>query len=150
MGAGRLTDAAELDRLAAGPRPGEPPPEPPLAISAPCPGGAGQVLARVREVLRPVLEAPQPWPETDAWRRRLPAWFVEACSDDERVTTCVVDRWSLRAWVWWFQPEQRRWLWWDAEAEGDELTIQVLPTGQGSMLLGTLEWLLKAAGAKPR
>ena len=108
----------------------------------------GEVLARVREVLRAVLAAPVPWPAPDGWRQLLPRWFSDACSDDERVTTCVVDKWSLRAWIWWFQPEQRRWLWWDAETDDDRLLIRLAPTGAGSLLLGSLEWLLKIAGAQ--
>lgn len=140
---------AELDRLERG-RPAERPAAGLVSIEADCPEGTGDVLAKVRQVLARVIDAPKPWPSTDGWREILPAWFVEACSDDERVTTCVLDKWSLRAWVWWFQPEQRRWLWWDATEDGTALTIRVIPTGQGSLLLGTLEWLLKAAGAVPR
>ena len=120
-----------------------------VVVDAECPGGAVAVLERVREVLRAVIEAPKSWPTTDGWRELLPAWFVDACSDDERVTTCVLDKWSLRAWIYWFEPEQRRWLWWDAVADGERLTIRVVPTGMGSLLLGTLEWLLKVAGARP-
>ena len=141
---------SELGRLAGAPPAGERPAAPPVRIRARCPGGPSAVLDRAREVLRVVVEPRRPWPSTDEWRQLLPAWFVEACSDDEHVTTCVLDRWSLRAWVWWFQPEQRRWLWWDAGAEGDDLWVEVVPTGTGSLLLGTLEWLLKAAGAEPR
>jgi hypothetical protein len=140
----------EIRRLLSGPAAAETPSAELVVVEASCPGGAEAVLQRVREALQPVFEAPQPWPSTDAWRARLPAWFVDACSDDERVTTCVLDRWSLRAWIWWFQPEQRRWLWWDAAADGDRLAIRLVPTGHGSLLLGTLEWLLKSAGATPR
>jgi len=139
--------AAELDRLQHGPAPGEPIPSDLVSVGAHCPDGAEPLLARVREVLAVVIVQPSPWPSTDAWRELLPGWFVDACSDDERITTCVVDKWSLRAWIYWFQPEQRRWLWWDATPDGDLLTIRVKPTGVGSLLLGTLEWLLKAAGA---
>ncbi len=122
-----------------------------MTVIADCPSPPPeQVLARLREVLGPVVAAPDPWPSPDGWREILPRWFTDACSDDERVTTCVLDRWSLRAWIWWFQPAQRRWLWWDAEIAGGELRIRLLPTGAGSLLLGSLEWLLKVAGARPR
>lgn len=141
---------AELDRLAGARPAGEERTAPPLRVTARCPSGAGDVLDRAREVLRIAVRPRRPWPSTDEWRQLLPAWFVDACSDDERVTSCVLDRWSLRAWIWWFQPEQRRWLWWDAGAVGDELWVEVVPTGTGSLLLGTLEWLLKAAGGEPR
>lgn len=137
----------ELERLRRGA--GEAPAPPDLvSVTATCPSGsAGDVLQRVRAVLEPIAEAPKPWPSPDEWRQRLPQWFVEATSDDERVTTCVVDKWSLRAWIWWFQPDQRRWLWWDAAVDGDRLRIRLAPTGTGSLLLGALDFLLKAAGA---
>lgn len=141
--------ASEIERLERGPAAEERLPADLVTVvatsSAPPPG---EVLGRVREVLRAVIAAPEPWPSADGWRELLPRWFTDACSDDERVTTCVVDKWSLRAWIWWFQPEQRRWLWWDAETRGDELQIRLAPTGAGSLLLGSLEWLLKVAGAQ--
>ena len=137
---------AEQERLDAGPKPQERTPAAPVTVTATA-QQPDAVLARVRDVLRPVLGAPSPWPSTDGWRELLPAWFTAACSDDERVTTCVLDRWSLRAWIWWFQPDQRRWLWWDAEIDGETLRIRVVPTGAGSLLLGSLEWLLEVAGA---
>ena len=140
--------SSEPDRLARGPDPGEAAPPDAVHRAYTCPGGAAAVLERTREVLGAIVPAPRPWPDLDGWRHRLPAWFVEACSDDVRVSTCVVDRWSLRAWVWWFQPEQRRWTWWDARAAGQQLTVTLAPTGVGSLLLGSLEWLLEASGAE--
>lgn len=138
---------SELDRLRGG-TDEQSPPAGLVTIVATCPPGATAAVAqRVREVLEPLLEAPRPWPPPNGWRERLPGWFVDATSDDERVTTCVVDKWSLRAFVWWFQPEQRRWHWWDAKIDGERLRIRVAPTGAGSLLLGSLEFLLKAAGA---
>jgi hypothetical protein len=137
----------ERDRIERGPDPGESPPGDATVLSFACPSGAVEVLERVREVLIAVVPAPRPWPTLDEWRERLPAWFVEACSDDVVISTCVVDRWSLRAWIWWFQPEQRRWTWWDGQATGDQLAITLVPTGAGSLLLGALEWLVEASGA---
>jgi len=137
---------AEQQRLEAGPPPEARVPPELITITAAA-DRPDDTLARVREVLRPVVAAPSPWPSPDGWRELLPRWFTDACSDDERVTTCVLDRWSLRAWIWWFQPDQRRWLWWDAEADARELRIRISPTGTGSLLLGSLEWLLKVAGA---
>lgn len=139
--------STEAERLARGPAPDESAPADAVQRTYTCPGGAEAVLARTREVLAGVVPAPRPWPELDEWRTRLPAWFVDACSDDVRISTCVLDKWSLRAWVWWFQPEQRRWTWWDGVADGDRLTLTLVPTGVGSLLLGALEWLLEAAGA---
>lgn len=110
--------------------------------------GDQRVAARVGEVLD-VVFAPRPqWPSLDEWRALLPAWFVDVCSDDVVVRNCVVDRWSLRAWIYWFQPEQRRWTLRSLTGDGDRLTFELEPTGQGSLLLGALEWLVKVAGGQ--
>ena len=120
-----------------------------VTLTYACPAApAGAVLARVRDVIAVVTPPPRPWPSLDEWRQRLPAWFGVACSDDVQISTCVVDKWSLRAWVWWFQPEQRRWEWADGRAEDGTVVIGVVPTGNGSLLLGALDWLLEAAGAE--
>jgi hypothetical protein len=47
-----------------------------------------------------VLERSQgEWPDLAEWKRVLPAWFLAACVDDAEVRDCVIDRWSLRAWI---------------------------------------------------
>ncbi len=109
------------------------------------PRGAAEALARVRDVLAVVLaQSEQDWPDPARWRRLLPGWFVAACVDDAEVRDCVLDRWSLRAWVYWFQPGLRAWRWWDAEALGDTLRVRVLPLRR-PYLRGALEWLLRVA-----
>ncbi len=140
--------SSERERLERGPDPQEPAPEGTVTLTYAAPEGPHTVLDRVRDALLAVIPAPNPWPSLEEWRQRLPAWFVEACSDDVAISTCVVDKWSLRAWVWWFQPEQRRWTWWDGQAGDGQVVLQVSPTDAGSLLLGALEWLLEAAGAK--
>ena len=140
--------STEAERIASAPGPGEAPPADAVTLTYECPEDPAAVLGRVREVLAAVIPAPRPWPSLDEWRERLPRWFVDACSDDIKISTCVVDKWSLRAWVWWFQPEQRRWTWWDGRVEDGRLAIEVVPTGNGSLLLGSLEWVLEAAGAE--
>jgi hypothetical protein len=108
-------------------------------LIAAAPDGGDVLAARLREVLEPVF-APRPrWPSLEEWREILPAWFVDACSDDVHVTNCVIDRWSLRAWIYWFQPEQRRWTPRALRPDGQRLAIEIEPTGQGSLLLGALE-----------
>jgi len=117
-----------------------------ITLAADCNRGAEEALERVREVLDLVL-APRPaWPSTEEWARILPAWFVTQCTDDVQVQNCVIDKWSLRAWVWWFQPDQRRFRVVDAPATGERLELVLEPTGQGSLLTGALEWLVKCAG----
>lgn len=119
-----------------------------VTLVAECPEGAGPVRARVQEVLDVVFEPRPAWPSLDGWRDLLPRWFVDSCSDDVRVVNCVIDRWSLRAWIYWFQPDQRRWLPRGLRADGQRLEIDLEPTGQGSLLLGALEWLLKVSGGR--
>ena len=113
-----------------------------LIVSAP--RTAEQMLARAREVMLAVLEHSDPWPDLDEWKRILPIWFVAACVDDRVVQTCILDRWSLRAWLHWLRPENRRWYWWAAEApDPSTLKVTVL-AGQEDFLRGSLDWLLKA------
>src|SRR5207237_2949387 len=112
--------------------------------------GGEPSLDRTRAVLTAVLErasAGGEWPNTDEWKRLLPAWFTAACVDDAEVRDCVLDRWSLRAWTYWFQPDLRRWRWWDAAADGDgDVAAVTLLVEQRPYLRGALEWLLKVAG----
>lgn len=141
-----MTAEEERGRLRS--RDPEAPPGDSDTLVAACPDGAEAVLERVREVLDAVLaNSGGPWPPLDDWKRLLPAWFVAACSDDVAVQSCVLDKWSLRAWIYWLQPEQRKWRWWGATAEGpDRLRIVLLVLAR-PYLRGSLEWLLKASGA---
>src|SRR4029077_3261595 len=59
------------------------------------PGGQ-MVLAKAREVMTAILTG-----------ERLPLWFTAQCVDDRAVQTCTLDRWSLRAWRYWLEPENR-------------------------------------------
>jgi hypothetical protein len=116
-------------------------------LEVPAPAGGEQALGRVREVLEAVLEhSDGEWPELDRWKALLPAWFVESCVDDAQIRDCVIDRWSLRAWIYWFQPGIRQWRWWSGQASSDGLTVTILVL-QRPYLRGALEWLLKVATA---
>jgi hypothetical protein len=96
------------------------------------PGGPEQ-LERAREVMIAVLTE-QP----------LPAWFTAQCVDDGAVQTCTLDRWSLRAWKFWLQPENRRWWWWSADTAGGSIHLKALVRVK-PYLRGSVEWLFKAA-----
>jgi hypothetical protein len=111
-------------------------------------GDAGRRLERVREVLTVVLDHSEgAWPGVDEWKRLLPGWFVAACVDDRELRDCVLDRWSIRSWAYWLQPDQRRWRWWDAcTSDGGRLRIQLLVL-ERPYLRGSLDWLLEVAGA---
>ena len=116
-------------------------------IVARCPGGAAGVLERVREVLRIVLPREAgPAPGVDEWKEALPGWFLSACVDDRELKSCVIDKWSVRAWVHWFRPETRAWSWWDARAGADTLRIRV-QVSRRPYLRGALDWLIRVAGA---
>jgi hypothetical protein len=108
----------------------------------------GRALERVREVLDVVLaHGDGAWPDLDEWKRLLPRWFVDACVDDREIQNCVLDRWSLRAWLHWLQPSERKWRWWDASVGPDgALTLRLL-VQERPYLRGSLDWLLKTAGA---
>jgi hypothetical protein len=139
-----VTDDEELRRLRGEEVGGEPEGELDV-LEVGTPTGAAETLARVREVLTIVLaQRGEDWPDPARWRGLLPAWFVAACVDDAEVQDCVLDRWSLRAWVYWFQPGLRGWRWWDAEALGGRLRVRVLPLRR-PYRRGALEWLLKVA-----
>ncbi len=127
-GAGAAQPSGEIDTLTA-------------------PGGR-RALERARDVLEPVLQraaAGGEWPGTQEWAGLLPRWFTAACVDDAEVRDCVLDKWSLRAWIYWFQPGLRKWRWWDAGVEDDLLVVSLLVL-QRPYLRGALEWLLKVAG----
>ncbi|HZV49324.1 MAG TPA: hypothetical protein VFD49_06110 [Candidatus Dormibacteraeota bacterium] len=141
-----MTPEEELSHLLGGAA-GAAPPGELDTLEVECPRGAEPALDRAREVLEVVLRrATGEWPDLAEWKRALPAWFVAACVDDAQVVECVLDRWSLRAWVYWFQPHLRRWRWWDAETAGHTLRVRVLVLGR-PYLRGALEWLLKASAS---
>jgi hypothetical protein len=138
-----MTPADELRHL----REGAPGLTPPGEVDTVEAAGGEHTLARTREVLTIVLGRAAvggDWPGPGQWRELLPTWFVAACVDDAEVRDCVLDRWSLRAWTYWFQPEMRKWRWWDADAEGDRAVVRLLVLHR-PYLRGALEWLLKVA-----
>lgn len=132
--------AQELTRVRAG-EPGSPPGEFDR-VAAP-----GADLDRAREVMVLVLEhSTGEWPSLERWMEVLPAWFVDACLDDALVQSCILDRWSLRGWLHWLRPENRKWYWWGARVEGEQAVVTVL-VPERPYLRGALDWLLKTAGA---
>ncbi|HXM57975.1 MAG TPA: hypothetical protein VOB72_21440 [Candidatus Dormibacteraeota bacterium] len=138
-----MTPAQELQHIREGAGDAASPGETDVVEAA---GGAAS-LAATREVLEVAVgraAAGGDWPGVAEWRSLLPAWFVAACVDDAEVRDCVLDKWSLRAWTYWFQPDLRQWRWWDARVEGDRLLVTLLVL-QRPYLRGALEWLLKAS-----
>jgi hypothetical protein len=141
-----VTTQEELARLHGGDAPG-PAPDDLDALEVET-ADAATALGRVREVLDVVLRHQDgEWPSIDEWKRLLPRWFVNVCVDDREVKDCILDRWSLRAWTHWLQPDQRRWRWWDATPTPRSLQIRVVPL-QRPYLRGSLEWVLRMAAAQ--
>lgn len=142
-----MTPDDERRHLAHGPG-AEDPPGTLDVVEVECERGAERALARVREAMAPVLDHQEgAWPSLDDWKALLPGWFVDACVDDRQVRDCVLDRWSLRAWLHWLQPDQRQWRWWDAEVlDGTHLRVRLLPLSD-PYLKGSVSWLLEVAGS---
>ena len=138
-----MTPADERRHLGEGAAAGEVPPG--RIDTLEVPGDEG-TLARAREVLEAVIgHGPNgEWPGVAEWRSLLPAWFIAACVDDAEVRDCVLDRWSLRGWTYWFQPDLRQWRWWDARVQDGRIVVELLVL-QRPYLRGALEWLLQAA-----
>ncbi|MGH7862829.1 MAG: hypothetical protein ACRENM_04715 [Candidatus Dormibacteraceae bacterium] len=102
-------------------------------------------LARIREVMTSVLEhSADEWPGLDRWRELLPRWFVDSCVEDSLVRNCVVDVWSLRAWIYWFQPQLRKWHWWGAATQDGQVSVAI-EIDSKPYRKAALEWLLKVS-----
>jgi hypothetical protein len=111
-------------------------------VEAPDPAG---VIARVTEVLRVVLErSGQTWPSLDEWRRVLPGWFVAGFAPER--SGQEQDGWTLEAWLYWLEPEQRSWFWWGAEHRADRVEVLV-DVDSWPYPDGALRRLLHVAGA---
>jgi hypothetical protein len=148
-------DQDEISRLREGAKESLPAGKILATFVAPCNGDAPRILDRCKQVLRVVLQASaEDWPSTDAWRSRLPEWFVEVCSEEisqaeaerrlrlslkERIS--LSQRWTVSAFVHWFRPEERYWYWWDAEVK-DTNTIHIKVIAQDEPFpWGSLDWL---------
>ena len=86
----------------------------------------------------------------------LPEWFIEKSSEEisqeeeERQMRLPMEeriglsqRWSVSAFVHWFQPSERYWYWWDAVVkDANTLQIEVI-VNDLPFPWGALEWLFK-------
>ena len=157
-----MTNQAELERLRYGPNINmNPAPGMSARLIVRCPGNAPDVLRKCKELLVIVLEQDvNNWPSLDAWRSLLPSWFVRQAEEEvspeqaeQRLRLSLEERirlskkWSVSAFVYWFQPNERHWFWWDATAENANLvSVTVLVEGL-PFPWGALEWLLRTSGA---
>ena len=126
-----LSPERELKHVIYGPS-GDAPPDGAELDKLSYPGGE-KALARARQVLSAVLRS-QP----------LPDWFTAQCVDDAAIRDCEIERWSLRAWKYWLEPENRRWWWWNATTDGDRIELTAVIRSR-PYLRGSIDWLFKAS-----
>ena len=158
----------ELRHLISGPLPGEEPGGVGLVVvAAVCAGDAESVRARIQSVLATVVDHQQgPWPSLDEWQQLLPAWFLDACADemsqeqaeawvawwrslpaDQQAVASQEQVWTLADWLYWLEPAERQWFVWHLRlACADRIRVSVEVAGWPAPL-GSLQWLLRAAGA---
>lgn len=129
-----------------------------------CEKKAEIVLGRCKEVLRIVLENSMgKWPSMDKWRNLLPQWFIERCAREitmeeaeKRLNLSIEERkeinrkegWTLSAWLYWFNPEERQWFWWDAKINDEDTIIITVECLSWPFPWGALEWLFISLGAE--
>ena len=160
---------AEIRRLENGPAVDEKPRGAgTVRFFAPCPLGAAEVLLKVKTVLRIVDEVTlKGWLSHEEWEQRLPDWFTAKCvpplsqeeaarrlawrkslSADEQTQVLREMDWSLRNWLYWFEPDRREWFWWDAKALDDiDHVIVAVEVDGWPFPWDALRWLFRAAGA---
>ena len=124
------------------------------------------LLHRVRTVLEIVLVSGQgDWPSLSGWSVLLPEWFVVACAPEqpagaadrwlswwqslpepERAQVAASRPWTLSGWLYWFEQPNRAWFW-SGAGFNDEVAVVELEVESWPTAVGSLEWLLRAAGA---
>lgn len=133
-----------------------------VRIIARCAGDSEQVLAKAKEVLS-ILISNEPVSVTDLgkWADALPEWLVSqfvpeptkeemdiylALPYEERMKP-EHNRPSLKAWLYWFQPENRYWQWWDAAVLDKDTLVVAIEVREWPFPWEALKWLLEACGA---
>lgn len=124
------------------------------------------LLARCRQVLEAILRIrTATWPALAEWAQVLPVWFVDGCSPTEsrdeaekwlawwrslpqaeQAVAASERRWTLEAWLYWMQPDQRTWSW-AGSAVGEGVLVIEVETKEWPTAIGSLKWLLRVAGA---
>lgn len=158
----------ELRRLIVGPSPDEKPGGIGIVrFNVSTANGAEEVLSRAKEVLRVVDNAVlDGWTRTSESVLQLPEWFTSACAppmSDEQAEEDLArwrrlplaekakestEGWTLDAWLYWMEADNRQWFWWDAAVLGDQRLATVAIEVEGwPFPWGSLGWLLRAAGA---
>lgn len=131
-------------------------------------GHAAETLERAESVLRIVVRSSlDAWPDESEWQMLLPQWFLAACAPErtaeetelwlkrwkslspsrQRIESAEM-RWTLRNWLYWFEPSQRQWYWWDGNVEGEDTVRVAIEVDAWPFPWGAISWLLRAAGAE--
>lgn len=158
----------EIRHVDFGPTSGETPGEAGLVdVSIVTDRPAVEVVERARGVLRAVASMrPDEMSSPDGARRRLPDWFVAGCDPERsaeaderwlawwrsldpkaRLRAAAEHPWSLSEWLHWMDPGQRQWYWWDAHVDSARAATVTVEVAGWPTPLGSLEWLLRVAGA---
>lgn len=131
-----------------------------IEIVAGCEGNASEILQKVREVLKRVIDCELPFnASVEDWKAILPKWFVEACSPEinkqeaEKLLKTpqgfetLANTWTVSGFIYWFRPEERSWYWWDGIIKDHRTLIVQILVDEFPYAWGALEFLLKASGA---
>lgn len=143
-----------------------------LRANATVAGDAPATHQRCRDLLLVVLDFlphPPTFPTLQEWHQVLPQWFLHACGPEPsraeeeawlqqwRAVPPHQQRqleqqrpWTVADWLYWFDPAsdvERSWRWWDGGVVDDDHFWIDVDVMEDPAALGTLEWLLRAAGA---
>jgi len=137
-------------------------------------GDAVATLDRCKELLLAVTHWVPPLSEQpvslDSWRAHTPKWFLDRCAPPLSPTEAEEEvrgwrsldgaekaryeqerAWTFEDWVAWFDWSsdlRRSWLWWDSGTlDFDRFWIEV-EIAEEPTALGTLLWMMRAAGAE--
>lgn len=165
---GRPDFESELRRIRSGPQPYESIPGiGTVRFLAIYNGDSARVLQKAKSVLEVVVDqCVDGWNSDAPWGEMLPASFVESCdveptrvesdawikrwqslSDEERSQESKNNNWTLKGWLYWFQPSERAWLWWDAKSIDLSHIGIAVAVDSWPFPWGSLEWLFRGNGA---
>jgi hypothetical protein len=156
-----MNSTEEIRRVSFGPKAGEKP-DGLLADFLVEGENAETILTSAREAWRAAIEQNDPAGlSLAAWRQVLPYWFIDRCGPEISIEEAVrrrslpmaervklAETWSLSAWVHWLRPTERQWVWWDAHVTSPRSLRVVVVVKGYPFPAGSLQWLLKCAGAE--
>lgn len=138
-----------------------------------CESNALEVLKLAKETLEIITSYYEvEWPSLEKWKNILPGIFVNSCApeitkeesdlkiayrrslpwEEQSKLLAEDEMWSLDAWLYWLEPENREWFWWKAYEFDDEAIknthfLVEITVYDEPFLWGSLKWLFKGCGA---